>query len=149
MINEKHIELGNLLKWFASQKIFVSVDLMKDEDNKVAYFYETEEDKNLGNYRFLVVSRVYDFGLKVAGDITETGNVSKELTAREIVDMYQKWVGEGKPHKKDTHNGFDLETDLLFGYEDETKPVYVGFDEDDEPGVAVVGCEDDNEEGNQ
>lgn len=130
MINERHVEFGNLLKWFASQKLFVSIDLIGDGENRVAYFFETEEDRNLGNYRFLIASEVYALGLRVAGDITEMGYLSKEISAKEVVEMYRKWVYEGKPHKENTHSGFDIETELMISYKDEMKPVFVGFDEE-------------------
>lgn len=129
MINKNHKELGNLLSVLVKNRCFIEVRPAKIRD-MVAKVYDNEEDALLDYPRWSVVSRESYPDLIVYGDVTEDGKPIYNITAKEIISLYKKWVDEGKPEKE---------------YTKEIK----GIAEPDDINEAIVDFDDDDFDGDE
>lgn len=100
IINNKHTELGLLISFFIRNKCYLNVSYEELNKEMYACFYDSKEEMNLDYRRFVILSRPNEMGLIVYGDITENGDIVYDLSSKEIVNMYEKWVKEGKPEKE-------------------------------------------------
>ena len=102
IINSKHTELAVLVKYLVEKECYLNVSPCEHAhtDDMYVYVYDTKKERDLDYRRFVVVSRPNEYGLIAYGDITANGGVIYDLSAKQIIDLYEKWLEEGKPEKK-------------------------------------------------
>lgn len=114
MINNKHKELGDTVKFLISNGCYISIKKENPTD-MVARVYDDEENMELEYPRFVIISREGYSGLIVYGDITSDGKACYGWTPKMIAIMYKKWVEKGRLSKTFTttllKNGVDPNDD--------------------------------------
>lgn len=98
MINNKHAELGNSVKFLISNGCYLEIKKEHDTD-MVARVYDNDEDIELDYPRFVIISREGYSGLIVYGDITKDGKAIFGCSPKFITQLYKKWVSEGRLSK--------------------------------------------------
>ena len=101
MINNKHEELGNAVKFLISNGCYLEIKKENPTD-MVARVYDDEENMELEYPRFVIISREGYSGLIVYGDITSDGKARFGWTPKMVALMYKKWVSQGRLSKSFT-----------------------------------------------